>query len=96
VDRRAWLERLNEQLPGWHVWCSSPAMVPGQPWGAVPAPDDIGHTDALELPHRVNAATPQGLRTLCRERYGWHDYCESCGVLARECGHRAPESRAGP
>jgi hypothetical protein len=88
MNARTWLGRLAGQLPGWHVWRSSPGG-----WFAVPAPADMTHDGALRLPNRVNAATPTALRTLCRERYGWDDYCESCGVLARKCGHRSPEAR---
>lgn len=86
---RTWLRRLADRLPGWQVWVSSP----GPKWNAVPAPADIGHTEALHLPGRVHAATPQLLRQLCRERYGWDDICGTCNVLARECGHRQPETK---
>jgi hypothetical protein len=41
-------------------------------------------------PNGIDAATPAELRNAARLRYGWNDYCESCGVLARECGHRQP------
>lgn len=88
----AWLTRLSRQLPGWHVWYSS--LSPR--WNAVPADDGTRHAEALRLPNKVSAATPQELRTLARERYGWHDICESCGVPARECGHRQPERRVSP
>lgn len=84
---QAWLDRLGEQLPGWHVWRSSPGG-----WFAVPAPDTASHADTLALAGRVNARTPGDLRSLCQERYGWHDYCQACGVLARECGHRRDET----
>lgn len=87
MNTHTWLVRLDQQLPGWHVWCSSP----GPRWNAVPAPVEASHDEALRLPHRVSAATPQELRALCRERYGWDDYCGTCAVVARECGHRTPE-----
>lgn len=85
----AWLHRLIRQLNGWHVWYSSTAPR----WNAVPAAEHVDHTAALSLPNRISASTPQQLRALAGERYGWHDYCGSCGVLARECGHRQPERR---
>lgn len=89
MNRQTWLNRLSVQLPGWHVWYSSPGLR----WSAVPAPEEASHDEALRLPGRISAATPQELRALCRERYGWSDYCETCGVPARECGHRRPEQR---
>lgn len=81
-----WFQRLAQQLPGWHVWTS------GRRWYAVPAPASATHTEALALPSRIDAATPAQLRTLAWERYAWDDHCESCGVLARTCGHRQPET----
>lgn len=59
---QTWITRLGEQLPGWHVWRSDD----GPRWNAVPAPADISHTDALGLPDRVGADTPQALRALCQ------------------------------
>lgn len=50
-------------------------------------------TRAHALPNRVSAKTPEALRGLAQERYGWDDYCDTCGVLARVCGHRTPETR---
>lgn len=82
-----WITRLTNQLPGWHVWYSTPAPR----WNAVPAPEGIGHVEALTLPNRITASTPQLLRELARERYGWDDHCHTCNVPARECGHRRPE-----
>lgn len=89
MNRTAWIRRLSSQLDGWHVWHSSP----GPRWNAVPAPADIDHTQALRLPGRLSTDTPQRLRELARERYGWDDICGTCNVLARECGHRQPERR---
>jgi hypothetical protein len=85
VREEKWFQRLGEQLPGWHVWTS------GRRWYAVPAPAGVTHTEALELPNRIDGASPAQLRDLARERYGWDDTCQSCGVLARQCGHRQPE-----
>jgi hypothetical protein len=49
-----------------------------------------------ERPDRIGPyGTPQALRDAARERYGWDDYCDSCGILARECGHRQPEREKG-
>jgi hypothetical protein len=88
----AWLSRLTQQLEGWHVWTSC-----GK-WYAVPAPKP--HSVPIDprpgwythLPNRVGPEpTPQALRDVCRLRYGWNDYCETCGILARKCGHRQPE-----
>jgi hypothetical protein len=95
MSRQAWLTRLSAQLPGWVVWYTSP---PGRGWHAVPAPAGMAVRDARQLPHRLGPCeTPQELRTLARERYGWDDCCESCvGMLARECGHRRPESVTDP
>lgn len=91
MNIRTWLRRLNEQLSGWHVWYTSGGGT-GRGWYAVPAPDDIDHTATLTLPARIGPyRTPQGLRADAHDRYGWDDTCESCGVLARECGHRQPE-----
>lgn len=89
MNARGWLTRLAGELPGWHVWRSSP----GPRWNAAPAPSDASHDRVLNMPNRVSAEHPQALRALCRERYGWNDYCGSCGVLARECGHRTPEGK---
>lgn len=83
----AWISRLTRQLPGWHVWHS------GHRWNAVPAPAGVDHIEALALPGRLSAHTPQLLRGLARARYGWDDYCGTCNVLARQCGHRQPERR---
>lgn len=84
---QAWLQRLAEELPGWFVWTSSI----GPRWRAVPAQADTTLADARRLPNRVDAATPAELRDAARLRYGWDDHCESCGTLARKCGHRQPE-----
>lgn len=92
MNRQAWLSRLAAQLPGWHVWYCSPGITPGHRWNATPAPADANHAEVLRMPNRISAAIPQELRTLCRDRYGWDDHCETCGVLARECGHRTPEA----
>jgi hypothetical protein len=87
----AWARRLSGQLPGWHVWYTSGGGM-GRGWYAVPAPDGVDHADALKLPTGIGPySTPQELRADAQDRYGWHDYCESCGVLARECGHRQPD-----
>lgn len=91
MKERTWLRRLDEELSGWHVWYSSSGGTTGRGWRAVPAPAAVEHADALTLPGRIWAATPADLRTLVRQRYGWDDDCQSCGVLARECGHRQPE-----
>ncbi len=89
----AWIGRLTQQLPGWHVWYASSGGLSGRGWYAVPAPADSSHVRALGLPGRVGpVSSPQELRATCRQRYGWDDTCESCGVLARACGHRTPEN----
>lgn len=88
---RAWLSRLDEELPGWLVWRAGGTLVGGTQWNAAPAPAGTPRTDHPKLANRITAETPAKLRTLARERYGWDDTCESCGVLARECGHRQPE-----
>lgn len=86
-----WARRLNAELPGWHIWYTSGGST-GRGWYAVPAPDDADHTATLTLPARIGPYhAPQGLRADAHDRYGWSDTCESCGVLARECGHRQPE-----
>lgn len=91
---QAWLARLKEQLPGWHVWYMGGGGNLGRGYCATPAPADINHTDALYLPNRVGPVkNPKLLREMCRERYGWDETCESCNELARECGHRMPETR---
>jgi hypothetical protein len=87
MKEQAWLRRLGGELPGWFVWTSS--ISPR--WRAVPAPAGTTLADARRLPNRIGAAAPAALRALAQERYGWDDHCESCGVLARECGHRQPE-----
>jgi len=89
---RAWCLRLKEQLPGWHFWYSSGS---GSGWYAVPAPADMAHAETLELPNRLGPYQAPGvLREACRERYGWDEFCGNCGVVARDCGHRGPETRA--
>ena len=79
----SWLRRLTDELPGWTVWHNSAPPC----WEAVPAPAGTAMPEAVELPGRVRADSPQSLRRLCQERYGWNDSCDSCGVPARECGH---------
>lgn len=91
MKKQTWFRRLGEELLGWHVWYSGSGGATGRGWWAVPAPADAEHADALTLPNRIWAATPADLRTLAQQRYGWDDDCQSCGVLARECGHRQPE-----
>lgn len=89
-----WCRRLEAEFPGWKFWRSSPGG-----WNAVPAPDDADLAQITRMPNRVNVPGRHAgaLRPLVRERYGWHDYCQSCpGMLARECGHRCPETRARP
>lgn len=96
MNTQSWLRRLVRDLPGWHVWYSTPAITPGLRWNAVPAAADATHDAAIQLPNRIAARTPQELRSVARDRYGWHDYCATCGVPARECGHRQPELRSAP
>lgn len=87
MRKDTWLRRLQEQLPGWTVWRSSPGG-----WFAIPGPEGAPPPGVLNLPGTIQADTPAELRAACRERYGWYDYCETCvGVLARDCGHRQPE-----
>lgn len=85
-----WKQRLQSQLPGWAVWFARGSAVSVQ-WHAAPAAPGTHPVDYWWLPNQVGAATPQELRALARDRYGWDDHCETCGVLARECGHRQPE-----
>lgn len=86
----AWLRRFSDQLNGWHVWYSSSN---GRGWYAVPAPANVDHAAALALPGRVGPhRTPQALRCVARSFYSWHDTCDNCGVLARECGHGSHEA----
>lgn len=87
-----WLDRIAGQLTGWWVWHSSAG------WQAVPAPKprpvpiDPRPDWYMHLPNRIGPyATPQQLRTECKARYGWDDWCDTCGILARDCGHRQPE-----
>jgi hypothetical protein len=92
MDSATWLNRLGNELPGWKVWRSDSAPGWNGPvWHAVPAPVGTDVATAACLANRVDADNPIGLRRLARERYAWNDHCESCGVLARECGHRQPE-----
>lgn len=85
---------IEARFPGWHVWYSS---GPPRGWYAVPAPDETTHTEALDLPNRTGPyVAPSDLTVAVRERYGWHDHCDTCGVLARECGHRQPERDKRP
>jgi hypothetical protein len=91
MSRDAWISRLSRQLPGWYVWWQGPAR---EGWYAVPAPVGAVRSETLSLPNRIGPyRTPQELRSDAQERYGWNDHCETCGVLARECGHRRPERR---
>lgn len=62
---------------------------------AVPAPPDTNLEVAKRLPGQVGGWTAADLLELCRERYGWDDTCETCDVLARDCGHRQPERERG-
>jgi hypothetical protein len=90
----AWCRRLTAQLLGWHVWRSGSGGIVGTSgWYAVPAPPDMTLAEARLLPGRLGPyLTPQLLRAACRQRYGWDEDCQSCGGLARECGHRSPET----
>lgn len=93
MNSQAWVRRLRDQLPGWFIWFSTPGLT----WHAAPAPDGTTLAEARSLPNRIDAATPTELHTAVQLRYGYYDYCESCGVLARECGHRQPErEKKGP
>ncbi len=84
------LAAVQADLPGWHVWYTTGSTVG---WYAVPAPADTPHDEALFLPNQLGpVATPQALLALAQERYGWDDYCKTCAVLARECGHRQDET----
>jgi hypothetical protein len=83
----------QELLPGWSVWIQGPGS---SAWCAVPAPPGAELPRAQELPGRITAATSTELITLCRQRYAWHDICDTCGVPARQCGHRQPESDPRP
>lgn len=95
LNTDAWLDLLREQLPGWKVWVIAGPV--GRGWRAVPAPASTPMVEAIHMDHRVSADTPHELRTLCRERYGWDDTCETCGTSWRECGHRQPErDRSNP
>lgn len=85
----SWIRRLNAQLPGWYVYTSTT----GKKWRAVPAPAGTVLAGALDMPKHIYCDTPAALRAAARLRYGWDDYCGSCGVLARTCGHRQPERR---
>lgn len=89
MNQREWLDHLTRELPGWNVWYSS--LKPH--WSAVPAPEGTSLSEALTMPGLVSAHYPQLLLGLCSERYGWDDYCSTCGVLARECGHRKDEAK---
>lgn len=82
-----WVAELNAKLHGWRVWHSGFQRL----WSAVPAPTGTKLREVYELPNRVTASTPQELLLVCQERYGWYDTCDSCGMLARDCGHRRPE-----
>lgn len=87
---QTWVRRLADQLPGWHVWYTS---GPPRGWYAVPAPRDVEHERALQLPGRIGPYSQPGrLRDDALCRYGWDDDCQTCGGPARECGHRQPES----
>ncbi len=87
---QAWCRRLGGELPGWHFWYQTGGNGTG--WWAVPAPSGMAHAETLGQPNRLGPCrTAQRLRTECRERYGWYDDCQSCGVPARRCGHRQPE-----
>jgi hypothetical protein len=89
MNDQAWIRRLKEQLPGWFVYTSSIGRE--KKWRAVPAPAGTTLEQARDMPRHTYNETPAGLRAAAQVRYGWDDYCESCGVLARECGHRQPE-----
>lgn len=84
------LADVAAQLPGWKVWTCHPST---RPWNAVPAPAGTGIAAAVRLPGRIQANNPATLIALCSERYGWNDYCDTCGLRARYCGHRQPESK---
>jgi hypothetical protein len=94
---KAWCRRLAEQAPGWHFWWQSGGGGTG--WYAVPAPADMTHTQIIEgrLPGRLGPyRRAQELRGAALVRYGWDDYCATCGILARVCGHRSPETPSRP
>lgn len=86
-----WLSRLRRELPGWWAWRANAGWY-AAPSAPPPAPADRTYGWYLKLPNRIGPyPTPQLLRAACRERYGWNEHCATCGVLARDCGHRQPE-----
>lgn len=89
-----WLRRLSDDGAGWYFWKDPDPLA----WRARPAPKGFNPTlgDLRESTYAdgmVVANTPTELRKLVRQRYGWYDHCQTCGILARECGHRQPERR---
>ncbi len=84
-----WLDTLTKRHPGWFFSLAPSTTHPK--WCAVPAPDNATAASVFRLTGEITATTPEALSALVAERYGWHDYCETCGDLARECGHRQPE-----
>lgn len=70
IQIRTWLGRLTVQVPGWYFWYAS-QPTPSEPWHAVPAPPGVRVTEPYQQPGRLDAATPQRLRDMCRRRMGW-------------------------
>lgn len=89
-----WLRRLSDDGSGWYFWKAD--GLP-EPWRAVIAPKGYRPPDGTEPNPQaagyITANTPVELRKLVRQRYSWYDHCQTCGTLARECGHRQPERR---
>jgi|tagenome__1003787_1003787.scaffolds.fasta_scaffold20262138_1 hypothetical protein len=67
IQIRTWLGRLTGQVPGWYFWYA-PHPMPTKPWHAVPAPPRIRVALPYRQPGRIDAATPQRLREMCRQR----------------------------
>lgn len=83
------LRRLHAQHPGWLFFHTTTGPGPAR-WTAAPYAYRVDYVNA-DFRGIIAAATPDELRRMVRDRYGWYDHCETCGVLARECGHRQPE-----
>lgn len=67
IHTRTWLGRLTVQVPGWYFWYL-PYPSADKPWHAVPELSGQRVDRPYDRPGRVDASSPQELRSRCEAR----------------------------